>query len=165
MYFPKYFVYFLNFLAATTLPALLGAGALVTSAEIAEVLHLGPTATAYQQIGAAPPFLVQTLLGFALGYYFFLARGSDGWVALWVWVIPAAWMLVGIATWQPVTSATISVWEYFFGTWWLRLPPSPVRSRWVIAQFTHTLPLFTSLAYSMGAFLRGRVDKATAAIL
>ena len=162
MVFPKYFVYFLNLLAATILPALLAAGALGMAADLAEALHLGSTATAYQQLGGVPPFLLQSLLGLALGYSCFLAQGIEGKLAQWVWVIPAAWMLVGIATWQPVTSASNSVWEYFFSTQWLRLPPSPVRSHWVTAQFTHTLPLCTSLAYSMGALLRSRLEKATA---
>ena len=152
MSFPKYL---LNLLAATILPPLLAAAAVVACSVLTGALHVGVTALTYQRIGAAPPFVVQTLLALALGFLV-SKRIGDARSARWVWVIPAAWMLVGIISWLPATTASTSAWEYFFSPQWLQLPPSPLRSHWVTAQFTHTVPLFTAVAYSMGAFLQSR---------
>ena len=147
--------YILNLLAATILPPVLAAGTVLICSVVTGLLNIGGTAAMYQRIGAAPPFVLQILFGLSLGFLL-SKRIGDVKSARWVWLIPAAWMLVGIVTWHPFAVSSLSPWEYFFSSQWLQLPPSPWRSRWVTDQFTHTVPLFTSVAYSVGVFLESR---------
>jgi hypothetical protein len=103
--------YFLNLLAATILPSVLAAVAVVTCSLVTGLLKVGVTAATYQRIGAAFPFVVQTLFGLLLGL--FLSMKIDVKSARWVWVIPIAWMLVGIVTWRPVVVPNLSPWDTF----------------------------------------------------
>jgi hypothetical protein len=148
----KFSKYFLNLLAATILPSVLAAVAVVTCSVLTGLLNIGVTAATYQRIGAASPFVLQTLFGLLMGLLL-SKRIGDVKSAQWVWVIPVTWMLFGIVIWRPVVVPNLSPWEYFFSAQWLQLPPSLLRSRWVTDQFTHTVPLFTSVAYSVGAFV------------
>ena len=92
---------------------------------------------------------IALLLGYILG-----GRTANRMFALWVWAVPALWMLFAVLVWNPTTGVGESVWGYFFGGAWWGLPASPVRGKWVADQFTHTVPLYTSIAYALGAVLR-----------
>ncbi len=107
--------YVLNLLAATILPPVLAVVAVMACSVLTDTLHIGVAATTYERIGATPPFVLQILFGLSLG---FLLSKRIGHVksARWVWLIPAAWMLVGIATWHPFTVSSLSRWEYFFSS-------------------------------------------------
>jgi len=122
-------------------------------ASFGDVLRLQVPASAYQRLASTPPYMFQVFSAFLLGI---VLSGSvrNRKCGLWAWVPPTIWMLLGLALWKPIAGASLSVWQYFFtGSWW-QLPPSPLRSQWVTAQFTHTVPLLTSVAYALGALLR-----------
>ena len=148
------FKYVLHLSSATIVPMLLAVAIVFICALVTDLLRIGVTASAYERLGSTPPFLIQIVAAFVLGLFLSTRIGvRNG--ALWVWVIPAIWMLVGIATWKPTGSVfDASIWRWFFSASWWALPASPFRSRWVIDQFTYTVPLFTSVAYALGASIR-----------
>ena len=123
------------------------------SAFLTNLLRLQVSALAYQRLASTPPYTVQMLSAFVLGFALSASPRSRK-CALWIWVLPAVWILLALATWQPVQGASASVWQYFFTASWWQLSPSPLRSQWVTAQFMHTVPLFTSLAFTLGGSLR-----------
>jgi hypothetical protein len=145
--------YAIQLASATALPVFVAAVAVIISAFITDLLRLGITASAYQRTASTPPFIVQLsialLLGYALG-----GRVRSRPYALWVWVLPVAWMLFAVVVWHPTGDSTQSVWKYFLSGEWYRLPLTPTRSKWVTTQFTHTVPFYTSLAYAAGALMR-----------
>ena len=148
------FKYVLHLSFATILPMLLAVAVVFVCALVTDLLRIGITASTYQRLGSTPPFLIQIMTALVLGLLLSTRIGGRN-GALWVWVIPAVSMLDGIATWKPIGSVfSASVWQWFFSASWWALPASPFRSRWVIDQFTHTVPLFTSVAYALGTFIR-----------
>ncbi|HWR15623.1 MAG TPA: hypothetical protein VN577_12395 [Terriglobales bacterium] len=150
----KAFKYLIHLLFATIVPMFLTVAAIFVSATVTDLLGKFVSGSSYQRLGSTPPFIIQTAIALVLGLLL-INRIGERKAARWVWVIPAAWMIVGIVTWSRIVSLpNISVWQWFFtGDWW-DLPASPLRSRWVIDQFTHTAPLFTATAYTVGGLLR-----------
>jgi hypothetical protein len=144
--------YGLHFVAAT-----LGVMAITVVAVWTPTFFLGyflPAFPAYPvlRLAQTPPYIFHLVMGLLLGY-FLGDRVENRRCAEWAWIIPAAWMLLGTCVWT--SHAGLSVWERFFSADWWSLPPSPFRARWVVDQFSHTAPLFTSIAYALGAFLHG----------
>jgi hypothetical protein len=131
----------------------LAVGLIIVCAFVAGLLRVQVSALAYQRLASTPPYTVQMFSAFLLAIALSGNRSNRN-CGVWVWVAPAMWMLMALMIWQPVKGAGSSVWQYFFtGSWW-QLRPSPFRSQWVAAQFTYTVPLFTSVAYALGALLR-----------
>ncbi len=150
----RVFKYVLHISFATIVPMTLAVAAVFICPLVTDLLHIGIPASTYQRLGSTPPFLIQIVAALILGLLLSTRIGERK-CALWVWFIPAVWMLVGIATWKPTGSVfDASIWQWFFSANWWALPASPFRSRCVTDQFTHTVPLFTSVAYAFGAFLR-----------
>jgi hypothetical protein len=88
-----------------------------------------------------PFFPLQVLSGVILG--FLANRRFRNWSAVWVWIPPAANLAHTISTWKVYTSRSYweDVWAYFF-----------VGTDGLHALF-YTAPVYTAIAYSVGAFL------------
>lgn len=94
-----------------------------------------------------PFFPSQILLGLFLGWYLNGRLGHG--FARWVWILPAIRLAYTIATWDLHLYSTVSYWEdirqelFFLAG---RSSTEGIYQRWV------TLPFYTSIAYSIGAY-------------
>jgi hypothetical protein len=100
----------------------------------------------FNRIFSVPYFPVQTAFGFAVGY---LSRKRFGTrFSFWVWTVP---LLIFIWHFVAFESST------FAGFWRVRLEHfvgSACRPPACFDQLSYTSPLYTSIAYTLGAFVR-----------
>lgn len=88
-----------------------------------------------------PPYPILIAFGVLVGYI-----GRIRWKgpqALWVWIPPAVYLGAGIALWLNTGFHVRDAFEHFFGLGCYPLCQD---------QYERTVPLYTSLAYSLGAF-------------
>ena len=67
------------------------------SAFLTNLLRLQVSALAYQRLASTPPYTVQMLSAFVLGFALSASPRSRK-CALWIWVLPAVWILLALAT-------------------------------------------------------------------
>ena len=96
-----------------------------------------------------PFFPLQAVLGFIVGYVWALKQNAfaQDRSARYVWIIPTIWFLLFFLSWSPASILIESRWDHFF---WSNLPESKK------IQLVTTLPLLTSMAYSLGSYVRIR---------
>jgi hypothetical protein len=90
-----------------------------------------------------PPYPILIAFGILAGYV-----GRIHWKgpqAFWVWVVPSIYLVSGIVLWLHSGFRIGDAFDHFFG---LRCYPL------CQDQYQRTVPVYTSLAYSLGAFSR-----------
>jgi hypothetical protein len=147
------FRYIVLLVVATAGAMMMAVAFVFLGAFLKSLFRLPVSALTYQRLVSTPPFPVQIISGLVLGVALSGSTRNRKY-GLWIWIVPVVWMLLALATCRPVEGASTSAWQYFFTASWWQLSPSPLRSQWVTAQFMHTVPLFTSLGYTLGAWLR-----------
>ena len=102
----------------------------------------------FSRILSQPQFPVQVAVGLVVGYA--LSRRFDGLLTPWVWTLPLLVLLVRFFLFTPgiFEGAWKARIDHFFGDGCRPLP------LYCFDQMTYTAPLYTSLAYSLGAWLR-----------
>lgn len=91
-------------------------------------------------------FPIQATFGFVVGYLVTLkqnvfARSKTG---AYAWVVPALWFILHFIAWAPPSVLRESRWDHFVGS---DLPSAKG------VQLVTTLPLITSLTYSLGSYI------------
>jgi hypothetical protein len=131
----------------STVAVMLGSPIIVFS--ITSVLHIWApdinNHTASSVLTTIPEFPIQTMLAFLFGFWLLKWTGQKA--ALWVWVIPTIGMLIllvhgPVAEYGPRSGA--NVFSHFFGS-------GCKPGHRCLDQIIFTLPLCTSVAYSLGA--------------
>ncbi len=95
-----------------------------------------------------PYFIAPILAGLTLGLFGRRVFCSD--VSKWVWVVPAALLLVGVATWRNGGFRPYwqDVWNNYFGS---KCGSSECLYEWLL-----TAPFYTSVAYTLGWIVENR---------
>jgi hypothetical protein len=92
-----------------------------------------------------PPYPILIAFGILAGYVSRIRwKGSQ---ALWVWIPPAVYLGAGIVLWLRAGFHVGDAFDHFFGLGCYPLCED---------QYERTVPLYTSLAYSLGAFSNQR---------
>jgi len=101
-----------------------------------------PSATVY--------FIVQMAVAAIAGYSARLTSPKPGSIALFVWIIPLLWFLFRFLGWNNEGSVlTETRWQHFI------LSGATAARK---SQLTTTLPLLSSLAYSLGALVQKKLE-------
>ncbi len=113
---------------------------------LAHVLNAGLSFHQFNRIFSVPYFPVQIAFGFAVGY---LGRKRFGTrFSFWVWIFPLTIFIWHFVAFEP---------SVFENLWRVRLDHfvgSTCRPPKCFDQLSYTSPLYTSIAYTFGAFVR-----------
>jgi len=119
---------------------------------LVHALSAGLSFYQFNRIFSVPYFPVQMTFGFAVGYLGAKRFGTR--FSFWVWTVPLLIFIWHFVAFEP------SVFEGFWRVRLVHFVGSACRPPACFDQMRYTAPLYTSLAYVLGAFVRGKTAHA-----